>query len=143
MGTLRTVLVLVAGLILAGVALTGGILLLVVHLVQTSGPSRQALEALRENPQAVRQLGEPVRRGWWFTGQVRRNGDAGMARLTLPVEGSRASGRLRIDARREKGSWCFLQLELRAGAGAELDLLPAEAAPACREGLPGSGGPVI
>ncbi|HGY5545847.1 MAG TPA: cytochrome c oxidase assembly factor Coa1 family protein [Prochlorococcus sp.] len=127
----RTVLLLVGllvgggclGMMLMSVAGIAGFWLLIKNLMTGTTPSKLALERLRQDAVSRQLLGENIQPGWWISGQIKINGPRGMASISIPVTGSEGSGTLHMEARRRKGNWCFLDLELNPGKGASLNLL--------------------
>jgi hypothetical protein len=115
-----TLLLLFGGGILAFVGLVFGSL-------RSSEPYQTAMETLRETPEAMELLGEPLKEGWFVSGQVNWSGSGGHADLAIPLTGARASATLFVVAHREAGEWHYERMELVAEDGSwRLDLLAEE-----------------
>lgn len=113
-------LLLFAGGILAVVGLVFGTL-------RSSEPYQTAMETLRETPEAIELLGEPIEEGWFASGQVSWSGSGGHAELAIPVSGAKAAATLYVVAHREDGEWHYERMELVAEDGSwRLDLLADE-----------------
>lgn len=96
------------GLLVVGALGVTAFYLLTVWPDRRSVPYREAMERLRQNPSAVRLLGEPVEAGW----RVRGSAGADSARLVAPVHGSAREGVLHIEAEKAGSAWVFSRLEL-------------------------------
>src|SRR5215212_2886118 len=59
------------GLILAGVALIGGIVFVAMSALKSSEVYQGALKAAQAHPAAVERLGEPIKDGWLVKGNVK------------------------------------------------------------------------
>lgn len=93
----------------------------------------EAVSRVRQSPEARELLGEPIQTGklWGIQGSMETHNGEGSARLTIPMQGSKASGRLRVEAyKRDADTWTFTELTLDVPDQPELDLLgDAPAAP--------------
>jgi hypothetical protein len=93
----------------------------------------QAMARAAADPQVRAQLGEPIQPGWLISGQLKVNGSAGSADLSIPVSGPRGKGTIRVVAVESDGVWRFTTLQVNVeGANAPIDLLSVQP-PAERE----------
>lgn len=105
-------------------ALVLGILGFVFSMMKNSEPYKHALTQVQNSPQAIAVLGEPIEPGWLLMGSINLSGSSGSADLSIPVEGSKASGRLNVVASKSGGEWTYSALRLTSDAlGQPLDLL--------------------
>src|SRR5215212_2773972 len=111
------------GLILAGVAVIGGIFLIAMSAMKSSDVYKGALERARSNPEAVAALGEPIKDGWFVQGNVSSSGQSGTANLQIPVSGPKNSGTIQARAVYEGGAWMYERLDLLVGSGETISLL--------------------
>jgi TonB family protein len=111
------------GLILAGVAVLGGIFLVAMSAMKSSDVYKGALERARSNPEAVAALGEPIKDGWFVQGNVNFAGASGTANLQIPVSGPKNSGTIQVRAVYEGGAWMYERLDLLVGGGETISLL--------------------
>jgi len=111
------------GLILAGVAVLGGIFLVAMSAMKSSDVYKGALERARSNPEAVAALGEPIKDGWLVQGNVNFSGGGGTANLQIPVSGPKKSGTIQTRAVYEGGAWMYERLDLVVEGGQTISLL--------------------
>jgi TonB family protein len=110
------------GLILAGVALVGGIVFVAMSALKSSEVYQGALKAAQAHPAAVERLGEPIKDGWLVKGNVKIDGGGGNADFEVPVSGPKGSGTLYVRAVSPEGTWMYERLDLAAG-GETISLL--------------------
>jgi hypothetical protein len=92
--------------------------------LKSSDAYREAVTRLKENPEAMEALGEPITTGL-PSGSYETTGSTGKADLSFDVEGSKAKGTVYMDATRERGRWQFDKIELEVEGRAErIDLEP-------------------
>lgn len=115
------------GLIIAGVAVIGGIFLVAMSAMKSSDVYKGALERARSNPEAVAALGEPIKDGWLVQGNVNFSGQSGTANLQIPVSGPKNSGTIRARAVYEGGAWMYENLDLLVKSGERISLLDRDA----------------
>ncbi|MCA9971541.1 MAG: hypothetical protein KC425_15060 [Anaerolineales bacterium] len=89
-----------------------GIMAVVLGAIRSSEAYTLALAELQQNERALALLGAPIEDGWLVSGSISTSGDGGEADFTVPVSGSRQSGRLHVQARRAEGVWQLLRLDL-------------------------------
>lgn len=118
-GRLRPRWLAIALITTAGVAAFVSVLLVVIEREIKSSPVCQAsIERAQESPEVSAAIGRPVRVGWFVSGQLTESTNGGgHATLTIPLNGPRGNGVLRVEAQRQSGSWQFLTLEFAAAAG--------------------------
>lgn len=99
--------------------------------VRQTEPFRFAMETLQANATAREVLGEPIKAGWFVSGPFHdRDAAVGWANLSIPVSGSRAAGRLHVEADKHEGQWSYQHLALTVNDRAdELQLLPGRDEP--------------
>ena len=102
------------GLILAGLALVGGIVFVAMSAIKSSEVYQGALKAARAHPTAVERLGEPIKDGWFVQGNVKIDGSGGNANFEIPVSGPKGSGTLHVRAVRPDDAWMYERLDLSA-----------------------------
>ena len=89
-----------------------GLIFTIFSLMRSSGAVQGALERAQGSPQAIDALGEPIKVGWWMTGNISVSGPSGEAELSIPLSGPRGSGTLYVIAQKQAGEWTFELLEL-------------------------------
>jgi TonB family protein len=100
------------GLILAVVALIGGIVFVAMSAIKSSDVYQGALKVVQTHPTAVERLGEPIQDGWFVQGNIKIDGSGGSANFQIPVSGPKSSGTLHVRAVSPDGTWMYEQLDL-------------------------------
>ncbi len=113
---------------LTGVAGLAGFIALIVGLVfgliKSTTPYQQALAKAQNDPVVISRLGTPIRGGLLVSGSVNLSGGTGQANLAIPLQGSKASGTLYVEARQSAGNWSYSTLTVQPdGAGEPISLL--------------------
>jgi hypothetical protein len=89
----------------------------------------EAVMRAEANPQVRAELGEPIRQGWWVSGQVNTTGSSGNADIAIPLTGSKSSGRVYAVAHKSAGRWTYDTLEVEVeGRPERISLLVGEPA---------------
>ncbi|MEA5444089.1 cytochrome c oxidase assembly factor Coa1 family protein [Cyanobium gracile] len=113
---------------LTGVAGLAGFIALIVGLVfgliKSTTPYQQALAKAQKDPVVISRLGTPIRGGLLVSGSVNLSGGTGQANLAIPLQGSKGSGTLYVEARQSAGTWTYSTLTLQPdGVGEPISLL--------------------
>jgi hypothetical protein len=88
------------------------------------------MAALQADATARDALGEPISAGWFANGAVNDLADdVGWTTLDIPVSGSRAKGRLHVDANKKAGEWQYSRLELTMSGGENIPLVSGSTTP--------------
>ena|SRR3990167_2696419 len=72
----------------------------------------EAIARATSDPEVRRELGEPVRAGWWVSGRLSVTGPSGEARFATPLYGPEGQATLSAHAQKERGRWNFDVLEV-------------------------------
>ena len=101
-----------------------GIVGTVFGAMRQSEPYQVGLERAVNDTAVVEALGEPIEPAFLFSGSIEQDLSSGVANFQIPLEGSRGSGTLFVDAVQRNGTWEYLVLELEVdGSGERIDLL--------------------
>jgi len=73
---------------------------------------KEAVARARSNSEVRRELGEPVRPGWWVNGSLRVSGPSGIARFSTPLQGPAGRAMLHVQAQKVSNRWRFEVLEV-------------------------------
>jgi TonB family protein len=103
------------GLILAGVALIGGIVFVAMSAMKSSEVYQGALKVVQTHPAAAERLGQPIKDGWFVQGNIHFERGNGTANFVVPVSGPKNSGALRVTAVNPDGAWMYEKLDLVVG----------------------------
>jgi len=108
---------------LGAVVLFGGIFGGVFYLLKSSEAYQLGVTRLQGNAEAVNALGAPISTGTPF-GKISINGSSGEAALEFSVTGSKATGRLFLEAHKKEGVWSLTSFKLKIdGRDDVIDLL--------------------
>jgi hypothetical protein len=121
----------IAGVLVLGVTVGLGATAFYLGLrgVQQSVPVRLAVEQVEATAAAAEALGAPVVPGLPM-GRIEDNGQSGSATLSIPVQGSRASGTVYLQAFKAMGRWRLGRAVLEvAGDGRRIELVPGSGVP--------------
>lgn len=103
----------VAGI--AGIAFTA---------MKSSDVYRGAVARAEAHPAVREALGEPLRTGWYLTGNIDTSGSSGHADISIPLKGSQRDGTLYAVASKSAGRWTYDTLEVEVeGQEGRIDLL--------------------
>jgi hypothetical protein len=109
------------GIILLAVAVyVFGIVNLVFMVLRLSVPYKYAVQVATQDARVQSILGAPVKPGWAVSGRVRNYRHSGTARLSIPLQGSMAKGKLYVAATKTAGNWSYQRLELNVDSGREI-----------------------
>lgn len=81
-----------------------------------SGQKELALEMIRQDPELVETLGEPLETGWFVTGNINSNLNGTCAIVSVPVYGSKTSGDLRMASVGRQDGWLVVYMVLETKA---------------------------
>jgi len=90
----------------------------------------EAMARATSDAEVRRELGEPVRAGWWVNGRLSVSGPSGEARFTTPLHGPEGDATLSAHARKVRGQWIFDVLEVAVEGRIEPIRLHGPVAPA-------------
>jgi len=103
-----------------------GVISIVMFSFHHSDVYQQSVAKALANPEVHEQFGEPLRIGWFVSGELHVNGSTGAADLGIPISGPRGTGTIRAVASRNSGVWQFSYLQvIPAGKPCCINLLPA------------------
>jgi hypothetical protein len=98
----------IAGVIvwIGAIGLGGGTVAGVLAMMKSSGAYMMTMEAVRNDAAVEDALGSGIDGGFWITGNIRiEAGGTGSAKLSIPLTGSKGSGRALSHAVRNDGNW--------------------------------------
>ncbi len=93
-------------------ALTRALLGLFLGAFKRSEVYAEAIARATSDPEVRRELGEPVRAGWWVSGHLSVAGPSGEARFATPLHGPEGRATLSAHATKARGRWSFDVLEV-------------------------------
>ncbi|HEV2467719.1 MAG TPA: cytochrome c oxidase assembly factor Coa1 family protein [Candidatus Sulfotelmatobacter sp.] len=105
------------------------VLAIVTESFHHSDVYNQAISRAPLNPLVREQIGEPIRAGWFISGELSVNGSSGKADLKIPISGPRGKGSIRAIASKRAGVWTFTWLQVNVtGHDGAIDLLSVQPA---------------
>jgi MFS family permease len=91
------------------------LLAFIEHQIRTSPVYQASVAKARTSSQVVKVLGEPIKEGWFSSGELTQSTDgSGSATLMIPLSGPKGKGVLKVEAARLAGSWRFSTLQFSA-----------------------------
>ncbi|HTV57509.1 MAG TPA: cytochrome c oxidase assembly factor Coa1 family protein [Verrucomicrobiae bacterium] len=103
-------------------------------MVKQSYPYQYAIRSAEQSPEVSQRLGEPLKLGWFVSGQINYSDQNGDAVFEIPVSGPKGRGTIDVQAEKRNGQWQFQTLELDIdGSSSPVYLLQGQPPP--------SGGP--
>jgi len=102
------------GLIILIVLFVAAIFGIVEFSFKSSDVYQQALSQAQADVRVTSRIGQPLKPGFFATGEIHLNGSSGQAKLEIPVEGSKGKGAINLSAEKTQGRWRFLVLEFKA-----------------------------
>jgi Cytochrome oxidase complex assembly protein 1 len=119
----------VLGPVLLAALFIGGVVSLVFGMMKSSEPYQHAVNVAIHDTRATLRLGDPITPGWYASGNINVSGEAGAAKLEIPLNGKYGHGTLYLTARKSEGSWRYQRLELAVdGQPERINLLAPPAA---------------
>jgi hypothetical protein len=113
----------IAGSVLFVLAVVAASVYWTSSALKSTDVMQQALEKARSSETTRETLGSPIEFGWYVTGAVTYQALFGDADAAVPIAGPRRSGTLFVTARRTKGVWQFVSLNLSVdGSSSTIDL---------------------
>ena len=95
------------------------IMVFVFSVIRSTDVFRDAVERAKANPEVRAELGEPVKEGWWVSGNVNTSGPSGTADISIPLQGSIKDGKVYAVAHKSAGRWSYDTLEVAVDGKAE------------------------
>jgi hypothetical protein len=100
-----------------------GFLAGIAYVIKQCDAYKVAVHRSTAAPGVVAQLGEPIREGWFLSGNVQLTNDDGVANLAIPLKGPKGSATVYVYATKKAGQWHFRQvIVVPDGNGQKVDL---------------------
>ncbi|GEP46148.1 cytochrome c oxidase assembly factor Coa1 family protein [Brevifollis gellanilyticus] len=112
-------------LMACGVLLFIGIAIFVVNMLLRSEPSEFAFQTAQKSEVIQREVGEPMKLGWFIAGSLKDFNGNGTAKLSLPISGPKGEVSVHVDAEGKQGRWTYKSMTATIRkTGEHVDLLP-------------------
>lgn len=92
------------------VALTVCALIFVFGLFMKTEPYIQGLHIVTHSPAVIAELGEPVKPGWYVTGNIKVDTSEGRANIDFPIYGPKGKGTVYVKAIKDTGKWHLIRV---------------------------------
>lgn len=113
------------GLVALAFVVMLGIAFIVLTFMRSSAPCDLAFQAAQASEVLTREIGEPMKKGYFITGSINVSNGSGNASLVVPIIGPRGEAGVRVNARSEHGRWIFTTMTAEIqGTSQQVDLLP-------------------
>ena len=97
---------------------------LVFGLMKSTEVYETALYEAQTDPAVIEHLGNRIKDGLIFSGNMEVNSTSGYADIVIPISGQKGSGSLYVQAEKVAGSWEYYTLEVAVyGSDISIDLL--------------------
>jgi Cytochrome oxidase complex assembly protein 1 len=118
------------GAVVIAVGFFGLIYTAVSGMMKSSDAYKLAVQSAKTNPRVTREIGSPMKEGFFMTGNINLSNDSGLANLAIPISGPKGKGTIYAVASKTKGTWTFSSLVVQVDGRPKIDLkqkLQAEA----------------
>ena len=121
------------------------IVFVVFAAIRSADPYRDGIARAQADPRVREALGAPIEAGWMVSGSIQTENRSGDCDISIPLNGSKQSGVLRVVGTKDGGRWTYTKMLVTPSAGPAIDLLNAGRASAaahakCRMGFSPSMG---
>lgn len=100
-------------LFVAVVAVVAAVLVGAFALLKKSQPYADSVDAVQSSPAAVEALGEPIKPGFFVSGNISLENDSGTANFNIPVSGPEGKGSIHVEGTKSASRWTYQVWELR------------------------------
>lgn len=93
------------GVFLWFMAMIVGIVFFLFSMFMKTEPYLQGLKMVTQSPAVIEELGEPVKPGWYVTGNINVGTSDGKASIDFPISGPKGKGTVYVKAYKDMGKW--------------------------------------
>jgi hypothetical protein len=97
-------------LIIIGIIFIGTLFFGVTNMFKNSTPYEYALEQASHNPEVAFILGNPIEADGMISGNISIKNNTGIADFSIPIKGSKGTGRIVVVAEKKDGEWMYEKL---------------------------------
>lgn len=91
-------------------AMIAGLLIFLFSLFMKTEPYLQGLKMVTQSPAVIAELGEPIKPGWYVTGNINVGTSDGKANIDFPIYGPKGKGTAYVKAYKDLGKWHIIQV---------------------------------
>ena len=99
-------------LIIGAIILFSSIYLGITSIMEDSEPYEYAFELINKDEQLLEVLGSPIQKNSTVQGNINWNNGNKSAKMIIPISGSKASGKLYIDATGQGDEWNYHEIRV-------------------------------
>ena len=112
------------GIIIFIIVIAGAMFSSITSLFENSTPYQEAMITLKNNPEVIELLGEPIEIEGGIKGGINIQNDGGNATFEIPVKGPKEKALYSVVAQKVNGEWSYLVLNIFVeDSHQEIDLL--------------------
>jgi Cytochrome oxidase complex assembly protein 1 len=94
--------------VVLGVLGFGGIFFFASKILKSNEPYRDSIAAVQSNPDAIAALGEPIKAGFFPSGNISTTNGEGEVDLSIPVSGPLGEGTVKVvGSKAAGGAWLY------------------------------------
>jgi hypothetical protein len=108
------------------IAFVGFIFTVVGGSMRSSVPYREATDRAQRDDRVAAALGTPIETGYFTSGSISVNNDAGNVDLSIPIHGPKGKAKIHVVGTKEGGRWSYSRMMVTPQTGEPIDLLRAE-----------------
>ncbi len=97
-------------LLLTFFAFIGLIFYGVSTMMKSSDAYQMAVHEVRNSPEVIAEIGEPITEGFFASGNINTTGSSGAADLAIPISGPKGDATIYLSATKSLGKWTFKDL---------------------------------
>jgi Cytochrome oxidase complex assembly protein 1 len=112
-----------AALIAGAIAFVVFIFVAVFGAIRASDPYKAGVARATNDARVQEALGAPVKPGWLIGGSINTKNRDGDCDLSVPLQGTKKSGVLRVVGTKSDGQWSYSRMEVSPSTGPAIDLL--------------------
>ena len=110
-------------IVIAGVAFVAFLVFVVFAAMRSAEPYKDGLERARGDARVQQALGAPIEPGWLMSGSIQTKNRSGDCDISIPLEGSKQKGTLRVIGTKDDGRWTYTKMLVTPATGPPIDLL--------------------
>lgn len=94
-----------------------------MNAMKDLAPFKAAVESAQNSPEVQEILGDNIQGGWQIQGNISVQNQEGDVDMSIPVTGTKGSGRVHIRGKLINGQWVYDELYFTSDSGDRVDLL--------------------
>ena len=112
--------------LVALIAFVGVVFSMVVAMMRSSGPYKDAMRLAAADARVQQALGTPLEPGWFVSGSIHTENESGDVNLSIPIRGPKGKAHIQVVGTRQNSRWTYSAMTVTPEKGEPIDLLNAE-----------------